>query len=397
MFREDFPMLNNDIIYFDNGATTLKPNCVIDTIEDYYKNYSVNIHRGDYKLSYKADVAYDDARKVVAKFINSEFDEIVFTSGTTESINLVVNGYFKKVLKKDDEVLITYSEHASNILPWYRLAKTNGIKVKFIELDDDHTLNTNSVINAITSKTKVISLAHITNVLGDIRDVEDIVKYAHKIGIKVLVDGAQSVPHLKTDVKILDCDFLCFSGHKMYGPTGVGVLYGKRELLEKIEPVNLGGGMNETFDISLDYKLHDVPRRLEAGTPNIAGVIGLGAAVNYLENIGMDKICRYEHNLRRYLLSELSKIKHIKLVNSDIESSIVSFNIDGIFAQDVAIYLDKYNICVRAGNHCAKILKNEIGEKNTVRVSLGLYNTKEEVDKLVLLLSDKDKIISEMI
>lgn len=396
-YRYDFPMLRNDIIYFDNGATTFKPDCVIDAINDYYKNYSANSHRGDYTISYKVDVNYEASRKKVADFINADFDEVVFTSGATESLNMIVNGFFKNILEPGDEVLLTKSEHASNVLPWFKLANELGISVKYIELDDNLHVTMDNVISAINPKTKVISIAGITNVVGDERPIDEICKYAHANDIFVVIDGAQLVPHRKVDVKKSDIDFLAFSGHKMCGPTGVGVLYGKREFLEKLEPINMGGGMNESFDNENEIYLKDLPTRLEAGTPNIEGVIGLGAAVDYLNKIGMDNIFLYEKKLKSYLVDKLIKLPYIDIINLESDSGIVSFNIDGIFSQDVAFYLNKYNICVRAGNHCAKILKSETGVKNSLRVSLYFYNTFEEIDKLVSLLSDKDKIMREMI
>ena len=396
-YRYDFPMLNKDIIYFDNGATTFKPTKVIDAVNDYYKNYSANAHRGDYTISYKVDVEYETARKKVADFINANTEEVIFTSGTTESINMIVNGFFKNILEPGDEVLITKSEHASNVLPWFKLANTNNIKIKYIELNENLHVTIDNLIKSITPRTKVISIAGITNVIGDERPIDEICKFAHANNIFVCIDGAQLVPHKKVDVKKSDIDFLAFSGHKMCGPTGIGVLYGKREFLEKLEPINLGGGMNESFDSETEVYLKELPTRLEAGTPNIAGAIGLGAAIDYLNYIGIEKIENYEKVLRSYLIDKLIKIDFIDIINLESDSGIVSFNIDGIFSQDVAFYLNKYNICVRAGNHCAKILKGETGVKNSIRVSLYFYNTFEEIDKLVYLLSDKERIKKEMI
>ena len=395
--RYEFPMLRNDIIYFDNGATTFKPDSVIDAITDYYKNYSANAHRGDYTISYKVDVNYENARKKVADFINAEFDETIFTSGATESLNMIINGFFMHLLEPGDEVLITKSEHASNVLPWFKLVNTIGIKVNYIDLDENLHVTMDNVINSITDKTKVISIAGITNVVGDERPIDEICKFAHANNIFVVIDGAQLVPHKKVDVKKSDMDFLVFSGHKMCGPTGIGVLYGKKEFLEKLEPINMGGGMNESFDNPSEVYLKELPTRLEAGTPNIAGAIGLGAAIDYLNKIGMDNIFDYEKKLKAYLIDKLIKLPYIDIINLESDSGIVSFNIDGIFSQDVAFYLNKYNICVRAGNHCAKILKDETGVKNSLRVSLYFYNTYEEIDKLVNLLSDRNKIMKEMI
>lgn len=398
MNREDFPMLFNNIIYFDNGATTFKPKQVLKKISDYYTEYTANAHRGDYHISLKVDTEYELARNIVQEFINAkERSEIVFTSGSTESLNYIATGFFGNYLEAGDEILITKAEHASNVLPWFRLAKQLDVLVNFIDLDDNHYVTIDNVLKAITPRTKVISLAQITNVIGDIRPIKEICKIAHERGIFVVVDAAQSAPHIKIDVQDLDCDFLTFSGHKLCGPTGVGVLYGKKELLENMEPVNLGGGMNESFDTVNDVYLKSLPTRLEAGTPNIEGVLGLGEAINYLNSIGMDKIHEYEMALRKYLVEKLIDIKHIDIINMEADSGIVAFNVDGVFSQDVAVYLDKYNICLRAGNHCAKILKDEVGVKNTCRISLYFYNTYEEIDRLVELLKDKDRIVREMI
>ncbi len=398
MHREDFPMLNNDIIYFDNGATSFKPQVVIDKIKEYYETYSANAHRGDYDISFKVDLEYEAAREKVVNFINAkEKSEVVFTSGTTDSLNMIVNGFFAPIMEKGDEIVITRSEHASNVLPWFRLAKEKGCVIKYIPLDDDYHVTMDNLKKVITPNTKVISLAAITNVIGDVRPIKEITKFAHEHNIFVVVDGAQSVAHMKTDVQDLDIDFLAFSAHKMLGPTGVGVLYGKKELLEALEPTNLGGGMNEAFDNEYSVILKDLPTRLEAGTPNIAGVIGLGAAIDYLNSIGMDKIRDRELELREYLIEKLIKIPHIDIINVEADSGIVSFNVDGVFSQDVAYYLNKYNICVRAGNHCAKILKNAIGVTNSIRVSLYFYNTENEIDSLIELLKDKEKIEEEMI
>lgn len=397
MHRDDFPMIKDDLIYLDNGATTFKPKCVLEAMNDYYENYSANAHRGDYSISYKVDVAYENARVKVAKFINAEIDEVVFTSGATESLNVIATGFFGNLLEEGDEIIISDAEHASNVLPWFRLANKLGAVIKYVPLDANLHVTLENIKSVVTPRSKVISLAGITNVVGDVRPIKEICKFAHQNNMFVVCDGAQSVPHTKTDVKDLDVDFLAFSGHKMCGPTGVGVLYGKKELLESVEPLSLGGGMNESFDSEKEIYLKELPQRLEAGTPNIAGVIGLESAVDYLDKIGMDTISIYEQKLKKYMMDKLEKIPYIQIVNEEADSGIVAFNVEGIFSQDVAYYLNKYNICVRAGNHCAKILKKAIGVKNTIRVSLYFYNTKEEIDALVELLSDKDKIMKEMI
>ncbi|MDD2435274.1 MAG: cysteine desulfurase [Bacilli bacterium] len=389
MNREDFLMLQNNLIYLDNGATTLKPKILSEVTADYYNNYSANAHRGDYNISLKVDTMYEQTRQLVKDFINAKSTkEIIFTSGSTDSLNKIIFGYFKYHLNKDDEVLITKSEHASNILPWFELEEELKIKVKYIDLTSDLKVTLDNLKKAVTSKTKVISIAHITNVAGDIRPIKEIINYAHQNNILVLIDGAQSVAHLPYDVQTLDVDFLAFSAHKMCGPTGVGVIYGKEELLEKIKPIVVGGGMNATFDSNKERVYSDLPHRLEAGTPNIAGVIGYGSTIEYLNKIGMDVIHTYEINLRNYALKELEKVPNIIIYNKTSESGIIAFNIDGIFAQDLAIYLNKHHICVRAGNHCAKILKDEIGVKNTCRLSLYFYNTTNEIDKLVEVLKN---------
>ena len=398
MNREDFPMLNHNYIYLDNGATTWKPIQVIDKINEYYKDYTANAHRGDYDISLKVDLEYENARDIIKDFINAKSrKEVIFTSGTTNSLNMIANGFFKNILEPGDEIIITESEHASNILPWYELAKTNGVVIKYCPLDENHYVTLNNLKKVITPATKLISLAQITNVIGDIRPIKEICEFAHQNNIFVCVDGAQSVPHIKVDVQDLDCDFLAFSGHKMCGPTGIGILYGKLELLQELRPQNLGGGMNESFDSIEEVYLKPLPTRLEAGTPNIEGAIGLGASIEYITKIGLDNITTHEQTLRNYLVKELKQIPHITIINEESDSGIVAFNVDDIFAQDVAVYLNKYNICVRAGNHCAKILKNEVGVKNTVRVSIYLYNTKEEIDTLINLLKDKNKILNEML
>ncbi|MBQ8902581.1 MAG: cysteine desulfurase [Bacilli bacterium] len=397
MHREDFPMLKKDIIYLDNGATSLKPQSVIDKVVDYYENYSANAHRGDYDISFKVDLEYENVRDLVKDFIGAKMkEEIVFTSGTTDSINLIVNGFFLNNLERGDEILLTKMEHASNIMPWFRVAGETGATIKYIPLDDNNFVTLDNIKKSITPNTKVISLAEITNVVGDIRPIKEICEFAHERDIFVVVDGAQSIPHKKINVTDTDVDFLAFSAHKMLGPTGVGVLYAKYELMQNIEPINLGGGMNESFDTPEKMVLKDVPTRLEAGTPNIAGVIGFGEAIKYLNKIGMDNIEKYEKNLREYLIEKLVSVPHIDILNLESDSGIVAFNVEGIFSEDVAYYLNKYGICVRAGNHCAKLTKDVLGVANSLRVSLYFYNTESEIDSLVDLLKDKDKIRNEM-
>lgn len=398
MNREDFPMLNQDLIYLDNGATTLKPKCVIDSVVSYYSNYCANAHRGDYSISQKVDSMYENVREKIKNFIHAnDSSEIVFTSGTTDGLNRIVFGYFRKKLVEGDEVLITESEHASNVLPWFSLAKEKGIFVKYIPLDSHHEVTIFNVKKSITSRTKVISLAYITNVIGDIRPMREIIDYAHQKGILVVGDGAQSISHLKMNVSLDDVDFFVTSAHKMYGPTGVGFLYGKFDLLNEMDPVIYGGGMNAMYLKDGYVELREVPTKFEAGTQNIAGVIGMGEAISYLENIGMNKIMKYEHELRNYFVSKLKELDNIIIYNEDTVGSIVTFNVRDIFSQDVAIYLDKHHICIRSGNHCSKILNQVFDVSNTCRVSLGIYNTYEEIDALVEALKNIENIWTEIL
>ncbi len=384
MKREDFPILETGLIYFDNGATTLKPKKVVEAMEEYYYQYCANIHRGDYKISLKASDVYEQTRNLVAQFIHAKSGkEIVFTAGCTDSLNRIVFGFMNDYLNEEDEVLLTKAEHASNVLPWLELAKQKKIKVTFIPLNEEHELSMEALEKAITPQTKVISIAAVTNVVGDIRPIHEIGKLCQEKNILFVVDGAQSVPHLPTDVEKDHIDFLTFSSHKMIGPTGIGVLYAKEKYLEAMRPLEYGGGMNQYFEVNGEVAYKSIPTRLEAGTPPIAQVIGLGAAINYLQEIGMEKIAAYEEALKKYLVEQLEPLENIILYNKTSKSGILAFNIEGIFSQDTAVYLDHYQICVRAGNHCAKVLKDEINIKNTCRISLYFYNTKEEIDVLV--------------
>ena len=399
MNREDFLIFkNSNMVYFDNGATTLKPIQVREAINKYYDEYTANIHRGDYTNSLKVSELYDNCRELVRELINAKHtSEIVFTAGTTASLNDIAFGYFANHLKKGDEVLITESEHASNVLPWFILQKELGIIVNYIPLNDNHEVTIDALKSVISNKTKVVSLAHITNVIGDVRDIKTISKVCHDNNILLVVDAAQSIAHEKIDVVDMDIDFMAFSGHKMYGPTGIGVLYGKFDLLKELKPRSYGGGMNAIFNKDGYVELKDLPDKLEAGTPNIEGVLGLSACINYINSIGINKISKYEHELRDYLVSKLSELDFIKIYNKDNYSTIVAFNINGVFSQDTAIYLDKYNICVRAGNHCAKILKNVFNIANTCRISLSFYNTREEIDLLINVLRNSKNIWEEIL
>ena len=388
-----FPMKKEELIYFDNAATTFKPIQVINKEIEYMSMYTANSHRGDYNISFKVDDEIDNTTELVKSFINARHkEEIIFTSNTTDSLNLVVNGYFKNYLCSNDEVILNKAEHASNILPWLMLKKSIGFKIKYAALDKDNTLSLDSIKKCITKNTKVISLAYITNVIGDKRNIKEIVSYAHKHGIIVVVDAAQAIGHTKIDVRDMDADMLAFSAHKMCGPTGVGVLYAKKELLDKMLPVNFGGGMNLNYHES-DISLAEIPYRFEAGTPNISGIISFGEAIKFLNMVGLDNIERIEKHLRKYLINELKKIDYVKVYNEDILSSIVLINIDGITSGDLGLYLNTHGICVRSGKHCTKMLKDESGFTDTVRISLYFYNSYEEIDKLVEALMDYKAIM----
>lgn len=388
--RNDFPMFRNktqmqghDLVFLDNASTTFKPDSVINAVNQYLNYETSNSHRGDYDLCYNADKRIAEARQTVAKFINANEDEVVFTSGTSMSINLVAYGYAIKYLTKDDEILLTEAEHASNVLPWFKVSEITGCKISYIPLTKEGRLTLENVKKSIGTATKIISIAQVTNVLGYITDIKSIAKLAHENNILLMCDGAQSVPHMKIDVKDLDVDFLTFSGHKMCGPTGIGVLYGKYELLDKMDPVFVGGGMNAKFFMNGEVKYLNPPTKFEAGTLNIEGIYGLEAAVHYIENLGLDNIRKYEEDLRKYLISRLEEVPNIVIYNKEAESGIVTFNIKGVFAQDEATYLNSKGIACRSGQHCAKILNDFLKEVATVRCSLYFYNTKEEIDYFV--------------
>lgn len=386
--KNDFPMKDKNIVYFDNAATTFKPYRVIDKINEYYLDYNANSHRGDYDISFKVDDEIDYTRDLVKMFINAKRkDEIIFTKNTTESLNLVAFGFFLNYLSDGDEIILSSSEHASNILPWLILSAKKKIKIVFVDSKDEK-LNIEDIKDNITSRTKLISVAEITNVSGDKRDIKSICELAHKYGILVVVDAAQSAPHIKIDVQDTEVDFIAFSAHKMCGPTGVGVLYGKMELLKKMLPYTFGGGMNENYNEE-HLELVEIPYRFEAGTPNIADIVGFSESIKFLNEIGMDTIERKEKYLRKYLIEELEKIPYIKIYNKYNEGSTVIINIDGIMSGDLGLYLNTKGICVRSGKHCAKMGDNK---EDTVRISLYFYNTYEEIDILIDALKKKQEI-----
>ncbi len=382
--RNDFPMFKNnpDLVYLDSAATSLKPQCVIDAVVDFYTKHTSNVHRGDYDIAAMNDRLYDDTRKSIAKLIHCEPSEVVYTHNVSHSLNQIAFG-LKDQLTKEDTVLLTYAEHASNLLPWFTLQKEIGFQIEYIETDQQANISIESFQKSMHSGVKIVSVAEVTNVLGSIQPIKQMAKIAHEYGAYMIVDGAQSVPHMPVDVKDLDIDFLGFSAHKMCGPGGVGILYGKKELLDQMEPVFYGGDMNARFDKDGNVILKDAPIKFEAGTPNIEGVIGTGAAVEYLLSIGMENIHAYEAELRAYAIEKLSKLENIEIYNPDNKYGPIDFNAKGVFAQDAAGYLASKNIAVRSGNHCAKILHNIIGTDQSIRASLYFYNNKEDIDKFV--------------
>lgn len=388
--RKDFPFLSNNpnLAYFDNAATSLKPQIVIDEVVNYYENLGANIHRGDYKKSLETSDLYDQAREKTAEFISAEAKEIVFTSGASESLNLVALGFASKTLQEGDVILLNETEHASNILPWYALAQNRGFELEFIETDAKGDINVTQLKKALHAKVKLVSIAHASNVLGYVRDIKTMAKLVHEIGAYIVVDGAQTIGHMSVDVKDLDVDFFAFSAHKMLGATGVGILYGKYDLLQATEPLLYGGGSNVDFDLKGGLKLKEAPYKFESGTPNIEGVLSFTKALEYLENLGMDKVKAITDELYDYAYSRLSKLDKVLIYNPQSDIAVISFNIQGIFAQDVSRYLDSVNIAVRAGEHCAKVLDPTMSHSKTVRASLYFYNTKEEIDRLVAALDE---------
>ena len=395
--KKDFEILQQDIIYFDNAATTFKPKCVLEKMKEYYNFYTSNAGRGEYNLSFLVNDKISETRQSIKKFINAKRnDEIIFTSGCTESINTVVFGYFEKKLKRGDEVILSKSEHISNLLPWLILSFSKGLILKYARLDENNNLSVESIIDEITEKTKVISIAHVTNVVGDVRDIKKICDYASARNIETLIDGAQSVPHLKIDVENLNCDFLCFSAHKMCGPTGLGVLYGKYDKLKNVVPIKFGGGMSENI-IDNYVVLKKLPSRLESGTINIEAIISFNESIKYIENLGLENISKHENKLKDYLINKLKKISYINLFNEFTKSSVITFNVKNMNSSDVVYYLNKYNICVRSGDHCNKLLKEDNKVIDNIRISLYFYNTIEEIDKLVEVLKNKELLYSNKI
>lgn len=399
--RALFPILHQDVnghplVYFDSAATSQKPLPVIEALDRYYREYNSNVHRGVHTLGTKATDAYEGAREKVRRFLNAQSaQEIIFTRGTTAALNLVAASYGRANVKEGDEIVITYMEHHSNLIPWQQLAKQTGATLKYIPMQEDGTIDLRDVEATVTEAAKIVAIAHVSNVLGTINPVREIARIAHERGAVVVVDAAQSAPHMKVDVQELDCDFLALSGHKMCGPTGIGVLYGKKKWLEQMEPVEFGGEMIDFVEL-YDSTWKELPWKFEGGTPIIAGAIGLGAAIDFLEQVGLDAIAAHEHELAQYALERMADIEGVTVYGPKERAGLVTFNIDGVHPHDVATVLDAEGIAIRAGHHCAQPLMKWLGVTATARASFYLYNTKEEIDRFIAALQKAKEYFSHV-
>ncbi|WP_144679203.1 cysteine desulfurase [Bacillus altitudinis] len=389
--REQFPILHqqvngHDLVYLDSAATSQKPRVVIEAMNEYYRSYNSNVHRGVHTLGTRATDAYEGAREKVRAFIGaSSVQEIIFTRGTTTALNTVAISYARANLKEGDEIVITHMEHHANIIPWQQAAKATGATLKYIPLQEDGTLSLEDVKQTITHQTKIVAVTHVSNVLGTINPIKDIAKIAHDHGAIIVVDGAQSTPHMQIDVQDLDCDFFAFSGHKMCGPTGIGVLYGKKDLLNNMEPAEFGGEMIDFVDL-YDSTWKELPWKFEAGTPIIAGAVGLGKAIDFLNDIGMEEVSRYEHQLATYALERFKELEGATVYGPQHRAGLVTFNLDDVHPHDASTVLDTEGVAIRAGHHCAQPLMKWLGVSATARASFYLYNTEEEIDELMAAL-----------
>jgi cysteine desulfurase / selenocysteine lyase len=402
--RKHFPILDQEVnghplVYLDSAATSQKPIQVIEAINDYYRGYNSNVHRGVHTLGTRATDGYEGSREKVRKFINaSSTQEVIFTRGTTTAINTVAASYGRANLSEGDEIVITHMEHHSNIIPWQQLAKEKGAVLKYVPLQEDGTITLEDVKETVTSQTKIVSITMVSNVLGTMNPIKEIAKIAHGHGAVMVVDGAQAAPHMKIDVQDLDCDFLAFSGHKMVGPTGIGVLYGKKKHLNKMEPIEFGGEMIDFVGLQ-ESTWKELPWKFEGGTPIIAGAIGLGAAIDFLEEIGLDNIEAYEHKLAAYALDKMSGVEGMTIFgpkDPGQRAGLVTFNIHDVHPHDVATVLDAEGIAVRAGHHCAQPLMKWLNVSATARASFYLYNTEEDIDKLVAGLVKTKEFFSDV-
>ncbi len=382
--RKEFEIYedNKDLVYLDSGASSLTPKRVSDIVSDYYNRNGTNVHRGVYKLSYEATEQYDNSRNVIANFLNASFEEIVFTRGASDALNLVASSYGLDNISEGDEIITSELEHHSSVLPWQVVAKRKGAKLIYLPLNDEGRITVDNFKKVLSDKTRVVALTYTSNVMGYITPIKEIIKLAHEVGAVVSVDAAQAVPHLKVDVRELDCDFLSFSGHKMFGPTGVGVLYGKKKLLNKMEPIQFGGDMNDNVELD-GATWKDAPYKFETGTPMIAQVIGLAEAVKFIEEIGYEDIQAHEEKLTKYAMEQLLKIDGIKIHNKNTDTGIVTFNVKDVHPHDAASVFDKNNVCLRAGHHCAQLITKWLGELSTLRVSFYIYNDEKDVDVFI--------------
>jgi len=386
--KEQFPILDQEInghplVYLDSTATAQKPIQVIEAIKHYYEYDNANVHRGVHTLGSRATTKYEDAREKVRQFINARSSaEVIFNRGTTSALNMVAHGYGRKHVSEGDEILLTEMEHHSNLIPWQQVAKVTGARLKYIPMEEDGTITLEQVKATLTNRTKIVAITHVSNVLGTTNPIKEIAKIAHEQGAMIVVDGAQGAPHLKLDVQDLDCDFYAFSGHKMGAPTGIGVLYGKRELLDVMDPVEFGGEMIDFVEL-YDSTFKEPPWKFEGGTPIIAGAIGLGAAIDFLEEVGLDNIAKHEKKLITYANKRLKEVEGLKIYGPEDRSAITTFNLGNIHPHDVSTVLDAYGIAIRAGHHCAQPLMKWLDVTATARASFYLYNTEEDVDRLV--------------
>lgn len=382
--KKDFPVLvnNQNLTYLDSAASSLKPYCVINKIKEYYEEYGVNVHRGVYGLSYKATEEYEESRSVVAKFINALEEEIVFTKGATASLNIIASSYGMDTINEGDEIIVNELEHHSSIMPWQEVAKKKNAKLVFIPLDEEGRICLDNFKKVITNKTKIVAINYVSNVMGYISPLKEIIKIAHEYNAKVIVDAAQAAPHMALDVKDLDADFLAFSAHKMLGPSGLGVLYGKYELLNKMNPVEFGGDMNDYVE-KYDSTFKEAPYKFEAGTPLISEVIAFKEAIKYLDNIGMDNVQKHEQELLKLAMEELLKIEGITVYNKTCETGVISFNINGIHPHDAASIFDQNDVALRAGHHCAQLITSWLGCVGTLRASFYVYNDENDVHKFI--------------
>ena len=381
--RKQFPIYDNipNLVYLDSGATALKPKCVLDKMNEYYSTYGVNIHRGVYSLSYQATDEYDKAREIVAKFINSEFKEVVFTKNVSDALNKICL-MLEKHIYENDEVISSELEHHSSVLPWMKACERTKAKLKYIPLNEEGRITVENFKKVLTDKTRIVAITLVSNVMGYLTPIKEIIDLAHEKGAFVIVDAAQAIQHFPIDVKQLNCDFLAFSGHKAMGPTGIGVLYGKKKILKELQPIDFGGDMNEEFDL-YNVEIKDIPFRFETGTPPIAEAIGLGKALEFITELGLDNIHKHEKQLHTYAINKLNEIEGITIYNKTSDVGIISFNIDGVHPHDAASFFDEASICIRAGHHCAQLITKWLQCVGTLRASLYIYNTYEDIDKFV--------------